>query len=138
MDWYNILYVIIGGLLTMFGGIATQLVSNFHNNKMYKREMQDEKEKMLLEKKEKFFIEIVDTITMVVAEKTLTYETSERVNNLKSKFILYMDVSWCEKYWELVGELLDKKGNENYHARETTNKFYEELKGVLFGKHDAI
>lgn len=132
MDWYNILYVIIGGLLTMFGGIAVQTVSNFHNNKMYKKEIQDEKEKLLLEKRENFFIEIVDVITMVVAEETLTNETGEKVNNLKSKFILYLDVSWCEKYWDLVIELLDEKDNENYQARETTNKFYEELKSALF------
>ena len=131
MDWFNVLYLIIGGVLTAVGGFLTQLYSNISADKKYEKEKIDKEKLVLKEKKEKFFIEVVNAMTSAISERPLKVSTKKALNNLCSSFLLYINQEWFDKYWNMVIDIFETKNTNDFNIKKY-EKFYEDLKQVLF------
>jgi hypothetical protein len=133
MDWWNLLYLVIGGVLTALGGFATQVYLAKVHKDNYEREKRDKDEAILIKEKKEFYVEVVSTMTMACAEQKLSDDTSIKLNNLRAKFLLYTNQEWFDIYWEILAKILENKKPENFDIKEL-EKFYADLKNELFNK----
>lgn len=133
MDWWNLLYLVIGGILTALGGLATQVYSAKVHKDNYEREKRDKDEAVLNKEKKEFYVEVVNTMTMASAEQTLSNDTSIKLNNLRAKFLLYINQEWFDKYWEMIIKILGTRKTEKFDIKEL-EKFYADLKNKLFNE----
>ena len=131
MDWWNVLYLFIGGVLTAGGGLLTQLYITSVGRKNYEQEKNDKAADKLKKEKENFFIEVVNTTTMIVAEKPLSKETKITLNNLRAKFLLYINQEWFKKYWDLILFIMETKDTDDFEIKKL-EEFYMQLKEELF------
>ena len=131
MDWYNVLYLAIGGVLTALGGFFTQFYTDKCTTKNYIREKEDKEKAEIKLKKENFYVEVVSTLTMVIAEKDISKETRISLNNLRAKFLLLINQEWFDKFWDLVIKVLTTKNNNKFDIK-VVESFYQELKIKLF------
>ena len=133
MDWWNLLYLAVGGVLTTLGGYISQLVSAKISKNNYEREKKDKAESILKKEKKEFFVEVVNTMTMASAEQILSNDTSIKLNNLRAKFLLYINQEWFDKYWEMIVKILETRKTEDFNIKEL-EKFYADLKNKLFNE----
>ncbi len=133
MDWWNLLYLAVGGVLTTLGGFVSQLVSAKISKNNYEQEKRDKENEEMQRKKEDFFINVVNLLTAIISEIHLSDKTKVKINNIRAYFLLYLNQEWCDRYWNLVCDILETRGTKNFKS-DNVNDFNNDLKKVLFNK----
>ena len=113
------------------GGFATQLFSAKLSKTNYEQEKKDKAEELLKKEKEDFFVEVVNTMTMASVQTPLSNDTRIKLNNLKAKFLLYINQEWFGIYWEMTIKILETRKTNKFDIKEL-EKFYDDLKNKLF------
>ena len=99
MDWINLIYLLVGGILTFLGGLISNIYQNIKEDKRHNRE-----------KREETYLEV------------LRFLVNKDINkNYKTEFIIdlfaKLDLYSSEKIKELFIETFSEKDNDIYKVK---------------------